>query len=94
VEHDYLPWAKRCHELANVLDIHKIIGAEGKRWESKVSESKRTASSAITGIDRRVLQYSFSKANPDPGRIGEQNGKVKPARRDNSKKHGQGRGYT
>jgi hypothetical protein len=31
VEHDYLPWEKRCHALANVLDIHKIINTEEKR---------------------------------------------------------------
>jgi hypothetical protein len=31
VEHDYLPWEKRCHALANVLDIHKIISTEEKR---------------------------------------------------------------
>ena len=30
-EHDYLPWEKRCHALANVLDIHKIISTEEKR---------------------------------------------------------------
>jgi hypothetical protein len=31
VEHDYAPWEKRCHALANVLDIHKIINTEEKR---------------------------------------------------------------
>jgi hypothetical protein len=31
VEHEYLPWEKRCHALANVLDIHKIINTEEKR---------------------------------------------------------------
>jgi Nitrile hydratase beta subunit len=30
-EHEYLPWEKRCHALANVLDIHKIINTEEKR---------------------------------------------------------------
>ena len=30
-EDDYLPWEKRCHALANVLDIHKIISTEEKR---------------------------------------------------------------
>lgn len=28
---DYLPWEKRRHALANVLDIHKIISTEEKR---------------------------------------------------------------
>jgi Nitrile hydratase beta subunit len=31
VEHEYLPWEKRCHALANVLDMHKIINTEEKR---------------------------------------------------------------
>jgi len=31
LEHDYLPWEKRCHALANVLDINKIISTEEKR---------------------------------------------------------------
>ena len=31
VEHDYLPWKKRCHAHANVLDIDKIISTEEKR---------------------------------------------------------------
>lgn len=30
-EHEYLPWEKRCHALANVLDSHKIISTEEKR---------------------------------------------------------------
>jgi hypothetical protein len=31
VEHDYLPWEKRCHALANVLDMKKIVSTEEKR---------------------------------------------------------------
>ena len=31
VEHEYLPWEKRCHALANILDTHKIINTEEKR---------------------------------------------------------------
>jgi hypothetical protein len=31
VEHDLLPWEKRCHALADVLDFHKIINTEEKR---------------------------------------------------------------
>ena len=30
-EHELAPWEKRCHALANVLDIHKIISTEEKR---------------------------------------------------------------
>jgi hypothetical protein len=31
VEHEYAPWEKRCHALANVLDTRKIINTEEKR---------------------------------------------------------------
>jgi hypothetical protein len=30
-EHEYAPWEKRCHALANILDIHKIVSTEEKR---------------------------------------------------------------
>ena len=30
-DHPLLPWEKRCHALADVLDLHKIINAEEKR---------------------------------------------------------------
>lgn len=30
-EHELLPWEKRCHALADVLDFHKIINTEEKR---------------------------------------------------------------
>jgi hypothetical protein len=31
VEHELEPWEKRCHALADVLDLHKIINTEEKR---------------------------------------------------------------
>lgn len=31
IEHELLPWEKRCHALADVLDFHKIINTEEKR---------------------------------------------------------------
>jgi hypothetical protein len=31
VEHELLPWEKRCHALADVLDFHKIVNTEEKR---------------------------------------------------------------
>lgn len=30
-DHELLPWEKRCHALADVLDYHKMINAEEKR---------------------------------------------------------------
>jgi len=31
VEHELLPWEKRCHALADVVDFHKILNTEEKR---------------------------------------------------------------
>ncbi len=31
VDHALLPWEKRCHALADVLDYHKIVSTEEKR---------------------------------------------------------------
>lgn len=31
VDHVLLPWEKRCHALADVLDLHKLINTEEKR---------------------------------------------------------------
>jgi Nitrile hydratase beta subunit len=31
IDHQLLPWEKRCHALADVLDFHKIINTEEKR---------------------------------------------------------------
>ena len=31
VDHALLPWEKRCHALADVLDFHKLINTEEKR---------------------------------------------------------------
>jgi Nitrile hydratase beta subunit len=30
-DHELLPWEKRCHALADVLDFHKILNTEEKR---------------------------------------------------------------
>ena len=32
VDHELQAWEKRCHALADVLDFHKIINTEEKRW--------------------------------------------------------------
>jgi hypothetical protein len=31
IEKELLPWEKRCHALADVLDFHKIVNTEEKR---------------------------------------------------------------
>jgi len=31
IDHDMAPWEKRCHALADVLDLRKVINTEEKR---------------------------------------------------------------
>ena len=31
VDHELLPWEKRCHALLDILDVHKIVNTEEKR---------------------------------------------------------------
>jgi hypothetical protein len=31
VDHELLPWEKRCYALLDILDIHKIVNTEEKR---------------------------------------------------------------
>src|SRR5260370_31163201 len=54
VEHEYAPWEKRCHALANVLDIHKIISTEersaaaSRPWGARWSTSSLTTSVGLS----------------------------------------------
>jgi len=31
VDHEMLPWEKRCHALLDILDVHKLVNTEEKR---------------------------------------------------------------
>jgi hypothetical protein len=60
-EHEYAPWEKRCHALANVLDIHKIVSTEEKRrgvegLGSKVDGELTYYERWIAGIANVLLQ--------------------------------------
>jgi hypothetical protein len=70
VEHEYAPWEKRCHALANVLDIHKIISTEEKRRgvESLGSE----IDGALTYYERWIVAFAnilFQKQLLTPGEL-------------------------
>ena len=52
-DHVLLPWEKRCHALADVLDFHKIINTEEKR--RGVEELGRDAYDKLTYYERWVL---------------------------------------
>ncbi|BFM41125.1 hypothetical protein [Synechocystis sp. LKSZ1] len=56
-DHELLPWEKRCHALADVLDFHKIINTEEKRRgvESLGSEMM----SNLTYYERWIAAFSL-----------------------------------
>lgn len=56
VDHELLPWEKRCHALADVLDFHKIISTEEKRRgvESLGSEIV----SGLTYYERWIVAFT------------------------------------
>ena len=56
VQHEYLPWEKRCHALANVLDIHKIISTEEKR--RGVESLGGEIDSKLTYYERWIVSFA------------------------------------
>jgi hypothetical protein len=56
VEHEYAPWEKRCHALANVLDTHKIISTEEKR--RGVEDLGGEIDEALTYYQRWIVAFA------------------------------------
>jgi hypothetical protein len=56
VEHQLLPWEKRCHALADVLDYHKIINTEEKRRGVEALGSE--AVGKLTYYERWIVAFS------------------------------------
>jgi hypothetical protein len=70
VEHEYLPWEKRCHALANVLDIHKIISTEEKRRGVEALGSEMV--DKLTYYERWIVAFAnilFQKQILTPGEL-------------------------
>jgi len=55
-EHEYLPWEKRCHALANLLDSHKIINTEEKRRGIEALGSEMVAK--LTYYERWIVAFA------------------------------------
>jgi len=55
-EHEYAPWEKRCHALANVLDIHKIVNTEEKRRGIAALGSEMVAQ--LTYYERWIVAFA------------------------------------
>jgi hypothetical protein len=70
VEHEYVPWEKRCHALANVLDIHKIVNTEEKRRGIEALGAELVGK--LTYYERWVVAFAnilFQKGILTPGEL-------------------------
>ena len=62
-DHVLLPWEKRCHALADVLDFHKIINTEEKRRGVEQLGAEMVAK--LTYYERWIVAFAnilFQKA--------------------------------
>ena len=56
-DHQLLPWEKRCHALADVLDFHKIINTEEKRRGVEQLGSEMVG--MLTYYERWIVAFAF-----------------------------------
>ena len=56
-DHQLLPWEKRCHVLADVLDFHKIINTEEKRRGVEQLGSEMVGK--LTYYERWIVAFAF-----------------------------------
>jgi hypothetical protein len=57
IDHVLLPWEKRCHALADVLDFHKIINTEEKRRGVESLGSEMVGK--LTYYERWIVAFAF-----------------------------------
>ena len=57
IDHQLLPWEKRCHALADVLDFHKIINTEEKR--RGVENLGGDMIGKLTYYERWIVAFAF-----------------------------------
>ncbi len=56
IDHELLPWEKRCHALADVLDLHKIINTEEKRCGVEALGAEMVGK--LTYYERWIVTFS------------------------------------
>ncbi len=56
-DHVLLPWEKRCHALADVLDYHKIINTEEKRRGVEALGGEMVGK--LTYYERWIVAFAF-----------------------------------
>ncbi len=70
IDHELLPWEKRCHALADVLDFRKIINTEEKRRGVEALGSELIGK--FTYYERWVVAFAnilFQKGILTPGEL-------------------------
>ena len=70
VDHEMLPWEKRCHALADVLDFHKIINTEEKRRGVEALGAEMVGK--LTYYERWIVAFAnilFQKGILTPGEL-------------------------
>jgi Nitrile hydratase beta subunit len=70
IDHQLLPWEKRCHALADVLDFHKIINTEEKRRGVEALGSEMVG--MLTYYERWIVAFAnilFQKAILTPDEL-------------------------
>jgi Nitrile hydratase beta subunit len=69
-DHVLLPWEKRCHALADVLDFHKILNTEEKRRGVEALGSEMVG--MLTYYERWIVAFAnilFQKAILTPDEL-------------------------
>jgi hypothetical protein len=70
IDHQLLPWEKRCHALADVLDFHKILNTEEKRRGVEALGSEMAGK--LTYYERWIVAFAnilFQKAILTPDEL-------------------------
>jgi hypothetical protein len=70
IDYQLLPWEKRCHALADVLDFHKILNTEEKRRGVEALGSEMVGK--LTYYERWIVAFAnilFQKAILTPDEL-------------------------
>ena len=86
-DHELLPWEKRCHALADVLDFHKIINTEEKRRGVEALGSEMVGK--LSYYERWAVAFSnilFAKGILVPSQLADKMDEVQQRWRDEAAK--------
>jgi hypothetical protein len=89
-DHELLPWEKRCHALADVLDLHKLINTEEKRKGVEALGSEMV--NKLTYYERWAVAFAnilFAKGILVPSELAEKMDEVQRRWHDQTAKAGQ-----